>query len=85
MSTITIVGLGPGDAGLLTREAWEIIARARVLYLRTAIHPTVAALPTHLELRPFDSLYESAGAFHDIYDQIAAGLVERAAGGEQVV
>jgi tetrapyrrole methylase family protein/MazG family protein len=85
VSTITIVGLGPGDTALLTREAWAIVESARVLYLRTAIHPTVAALPAHVELRPFDELYESAGAFGDIYDQIAADLVERASGGEAVL
>ena len=45
MATITILGLGPGDAGLLTRQAWELLERTPLLYLRTAIHPTVAALP----------------------------------------
>ncbi len=85
MSTITILGLGPGDAALLTRQAWELLQSARVLYLRTAIHPTVAELPAHLELRPFDALYESAGAFGEVYEQIAADLVARAAAGEDVL
>src|SRR4051794_6231184 len=85
MATITILGLGPGDAALLTRQAWELLQSARVLYLRTAVHPTVAALPAHLELRPFDALYESAGAFGEIYDTIAAELVERAGAGEDVI
>src|SRR6266511_172600 len=43
---ITILGLGPGEAGLLTRQAWELLQAARVLYLRTAIHPTVAEATT---------------------------------------
>ena len=85
MSTITILGLGPGDAALLTRQAWDLLQQARVLYLRTAIHPTVAELPQHLQLRPFDALYESAGAFGEVYDQIAADLVARAAAGEEVL
>ncbi len=85
MATITILGLGPGDAALLTRQAWDLLQRARVLYLRTAIHPTVAELPAHLELRPFDALYESAGAFGEVYDQIAADLVARAGAGEDVL
>jgi tetrapyrrole methylase family protein/MazG family protein len=85
MATITILGLGPGDAGLLTRQAWELLQATRVLYLRTAVHPTVAALPQHLELRAFDALYESAGAFGEIYDRIAAELVERASAGEDLV
>lgn len=85
MATITIVGLGPGDAGLLTREAWELLQATPALYLRTAIHPTVAALPAHLELRPFDALYERAGAFGEVYDQIADELIGRAAAGEDLV
>jgi tetrapyrrole methylase family protein / MazG family protein len=85
MPTITILGLGPGNAGLLTRQAWELLQATRVLYLRTAIHPTVAALPQHLELRAFDALYESAGAFGEIYDRIAAELVEQASVGEDLV
>src|SRR6476661_7786155 len=85
LGIITILGLGPGDAALLTRQAWELLQRARVLYLRTAIHPTVAELPEHLELRPFDALYEAAGAFGEVYDQIAADLVGRAAAGEAVL
>jgi tetrapyrrole methylase family protein/MazG family protein len=84
-STITILGLGPGDAALLTRAAWELLERTEVLYLRTAIHPTVAALPPTIELRPFDTLYESAADFGAIYQQIAAELVERALAGEAVV
>jgi tetrapyrrole methylase family protein / MazG family protein len=85
MSTITILGLGPGDAALLTRQAWDLLQSARVLYLRTAIHPTIAELPAHLELRPFDTLYESASAFGEVYDQIAADLVARAGAGEDVL
>jgi tetrapyrrole methylase family protein / MazG family protein len=85
LSTITILGLGPGDAGLLTRQAWDLLQQARVLYLRTAIHPTVAELPAHLELCPFDALYEAAGVFGQVYDQIAAELVERATAGEAVL
>ncbi len=85
MGTITILGLGPGAAALLTRQAWELLQSARVLYLRTAIHPTVAELPAHLELQAFDALYESADAFGEVYDQIAADLVARAAAGEDVL
>ncbi|MFL5801152.1 MAG: nucleoside triphosphate pyrophosphohydrolase [Roseiflexaceae bacterium] len=85
MSTITILGLGPGDAALLTRAAWDLLERTEVLYLRTAIHPTVAALPPTIALRPFDALYESAADFGAVYERIAAELVERALAGEAVV
>lgn len=83
--TITILGLGPGDAGSLTRSAWEHIEAAQVLYLRTKIHPTVAALPPQLELRAFDTLYEQAQTFDAIYQQIAQELVARAQAGEHVL
>ncbi len=82
---ITIVGLGPGDPGQITRAAWEAISSAGVLYLRTAVHPTVAALPQRLELRPFDALYEQADDFSEVYRRIAAELVARAESGEPVV
>ncbi len=85
MSTITIIGLGPGDAALLTRAAWDLLQATGVLYLRTAIHPTVAGLPATITLRPFDALYESAEAFGEVYERIAADLVERACAGEEVI
>ena len=85
VGTITIVGLGPGDAGLITRAAWDAIGAAGTLYLRTAVHPTVASLPPHLELRPFDELYEAAADFGEVYGRIAADLVARAVAGEALV
>ena len=50
---ITIIGLGPGDPKLLTREAWETLTATREVYLRTRKHPTVAGLPTQLNLARF--------------------------------
>ena len=85
MAAITIIGLGPGDAALLTRAAWERLQATRVLYLRTAIHPTVAELPQSIELRSFDALYEAADDFDAVYERIAAELVDRAQQGEELV
>lgn len=82
---ITIVGLGPGDPGMITRAAWETITTTRVLYLRTAVHPTVAALPAHVVVHAFDDLYEQAERFDEVYEQIADSLIARARGGEPVV
>ncbi|ABU57713.1 nucleoside triphosphate pyrophosphohydrolase [Roseiflexus castenholzii] len=82
---ITLVGLGPGDPGLITRAAWEMISAARVLYLRTAVHPTVAALPPSVVVRAFDDLYEQAERFDEVYERIADELIARARGGEAVV
>jgi tetrapyrrole methylase family protein/MazG family protein len=85
LSAIIILGLGPGDATLLTCAAWELLQTTCVLYLRTAIHPTVAQLPPSIELRSFDALYEAADDFEAIYEHIAAELVDRAQRGEEVV
>jgi tetrapyrrole methylase family protein/MazG family protein len=76
--SITIVGLGPGDASLLTREALEILEGAHEVYLRTRRHPTVASLPTHLRVHSFDSLYESEQEFAGVYEKIAAQVLELA-------
>src|SRR5262245_11425137 len=72
---LTILGLGPGDPQLLTREAWDCLTAAREVYLRTRKHPTVAGLPAHLTLHDFDALYESGQAFADVYAHIVeAGI-----------
>jgi tetrapyrrole methylase family protein/MazG family protein len=67
---ITILGLGPGDPGLLTRQAWDVLQNAAEIQLRTRQHPVVDGLPPHIQLRSFDSLYESAESFEQVYEQI---------------
>lgn len=78
MSSITIVGLGPGDARLLTREAWEVLVSAESLHLRTARHPAVADLPPGVVQHSFDHLYDSADAFQQVYAAIVATLLAEA-------
>ncbi len=75
MTTITIIGLGPGDPGLLTRSAWEALETAGEVYLRTSRHPTVAALPSGLTIHSFDAIYEAVADFAEIYGKIAANIV----------
>jgi tetrapyrrole methylase family protein/MazG family protein len=69
--TITIVGMGPGDPALLTREAWEVLSQASEIYVRTARHPTLAGLPAGLAVRSFDDVYETAHEFEQVYSAIA--------------
>ena len=57
-SCITLMGLGPGDIGSLTREAWDWILSIETLYMRTMAHPVVEALPNGLELIGFDDLLD---------------------------
>lgn len=73
---ITILGLGPGDATYLTREAWDVLSDATEVYLRTVRHPTVAGLPPHLTVYSFDSLYETAADFSTLYETIALRVLE---------
>lgn len=67
---ITLLGLGPGDPELLTRQAWEILRAAREIHLRTVQHPVVDQLPEGLKLFSFDNLYEEADTFEAVYGQI---------------
>lgn len=83
--TITIVGLGPGDAAHLTREAWETLTRAKEIYLRTARHPTVAGLPESLVVHSFDDVYEQVPDFAQVYTIIAEKVLTLGARPEGVV
>lgn len=73
MAQITILGLGPGSAECLTREAWQVLTTAAEVWLRTARHPVVAYLPQSVALHSFDSLYEGCATFTEVY----AAIVER--------
>ena len=72
---ITIVGLGPGDPLLLTREAWQILAQAGEVWLRTRRHPTVAGLPAGPVYHSFDHLYEQHETFAAVYAAIADEVI----------
>jgi tetrapyrrole methylase family protein/MazG family protein len=78
MSEIVVVGLGPGDAGLLTREVGRWLESGRPVWLRTRIHPTVEQLPRSDGWGDFDALYERATDFDSLYDQIVAALLDAA-------
>jgi tetrapyrrole methylase family protein/MazG family protein len=69
-SGITIVGLGPGDARLLTRQAWDLLEHTPEVYLRTRMHPAVGGFPAGLTVHSFDDLYEQGGSFEGVYQKI---------------
>ncbi|MGH8244816.1 MAG: SAM-dependent methyltransferase, partial [Gammaproteobacteria bacterium] len=79
MPDITIIGLGPGSPAHLTREAWEALTSTDEIYLRTARHPTVASLPDPLTVHSFDDVYDAASNFEQVYETIAARVLELAA------
>jgi tetrapyrrole methylase family protein/MazG family protein len=73
---ITILGLGPGGAELLTRQAWDWLVGCGEVYLRTRQHPTVAGLPAGVQVYSFDELYEQGESFQALYEQITARVLE---------
>ncbi|MFN2119400.1 MAG: nucleoside triphosphate pyrophosphohydrolase [Anaerolineales bacterium] len=76
MPGITIVGLGPGDPAKITREAWEVLAAARTIWLRTREHPAVASLPASAHIQSFDLLYEHGATFEEVYTGISRRILE---------
>ncbi len=67
---IVLLGLGPGNPDLLTRQAWEILNGVDELHLRTRQHPIVDALPKHLKIFSFDNLYDDSESFEQVYERI---------------
>ncbi len=73
---IVLMGLGPGSADLLTRQAWQWLEQISEIYVRTRQHPTVAGFPKELEVVSFDDLYETSEKFEDVYDKIITRVLE---------
>ena len=72
---ITIIGLGPGDPNLLTRQAWEVIQASPELYLRTGRHPVVTGIPHSKRVVTFDHLYVEGKTFETVYEQIVDQVI----------
>ncbi len=75
---IHILGLGPGDPGLITRRAWEMMTQADALWVRTRQHPAVPALARHTQVHSYDAFYEEYEDFDAVYVAIAEDVVARA-------
>ncbi len=82
---IVLLGLGPGGAELLTRQAWDRINSSTRLYLRTIQHPVVSSLPENLDVRSFDHLYETGESFEEVYSQIVEQVLALGETAEGVV
>jgi tetrapyrrole methylase family protein/MazG family protein len=76
MSGITLLGLGPGDPGKLTRAAWDVLGSVDEIWLRTRQHPAVAGLPASVEIHSFDELYENGDSFEEVYAAIVEKVLE---------
>src|SRR5712691_5041576 len=78
MTSITIVGLGPGQWSDLTLQAHTVLTEAaadnKTVYFRTIIHPTVEPLKAEipdLRIESFDHLYDESSNWDMLYQQIA--------------
>src|SRR5579859_2981767 len=77
-TSITIVGLGPGQWHDLTLQARAALEQAaadgKTVYFRTLIHPTLEPLQAeipHLRVESFDRLYDESSNWETLYQQIA--------------
>lgn len=72
---VTIVGLGPGDPGLITAGTSETIARfaPSQRFLRTTRHPSAFLVGS--EAASFDSVYDSAETISEVYSEIVEQLI----------
>lgn len=85
MGEIIIIGLGPGDFGLVTGQTLALLETGPALFLRTARHPAVAGLAERgIVFASYDSLYERYATFDEVYAAIAADVVARAGSGRVV-
>ncbi len=79
---VVVVGLGPAGPELLTAATLAAIERVPHRFLRTARHPSAAAVPDAVS---FDARYESEDTFDAVYASIVASLVEAAAAHGEVL
>ena len=76
---LTVAGLGPAGAELMTRGTWARIEAAEQILLRTRIHPTVEALDAAgISYETYDNFYERADDFDELYEAITDDLFARA-------
>lgn len=72
---VTVVGLGPGPAGLVTSETLDAIGKATTRFLRTSRHPSAALVNGATS---FDDEYERHDTFAEVYAAIAGRVTEAA-------
>lgn len=80
---ITIIGLGPGPADMLTAAARTALTNPQTrVFARTRLHPALAGFTRTIE--SFDAVYEEVGNFSDITTRIVERLKEAASDGDVV-
>ena len=79
--TITVVGLGTGNADQLTLGIWRKLRVRRSSICQNRRPSDDAAFPGKIDMSysSFDSLYEQLDSFPDVYEAIAAALIKGSA------
>lgn len=78
-NVIEIVGLGAGDLEQIPFGVYKKLLQAEHLYLRTKEHPVIQELEKEgLTYTSFDSVYEKHEQFAEVYQEIAAVLLNKA-------
>jgi tetrapyrrole methylase family protein/MazG family protein len=73
---VVVVGLGPGDPGLVSVAVTEVIARTPRRYVRTTRHPSAHLVEP---AESFDPVYEREESIDEVYRRIVETLVTGAA------
>lgn len=80
---ITIVGLGPAGIDAMSASALRALEADQRTYLRTGRHPAAKELAERgLRFETFDSVYDSAADFCEVYSAIASRIIEEARSGD---
>ena len=72
---VEVVGLGPGDPGLVTTATRALLTDAPIRFLRTRQHPSAALAG---DCPSFDDVYESLPTFDEVYSEIARRIAAAA-------
>jgi len=72
---VTVVGLGPGPAGLVTQETIEAISTSTIRFVRTTRHPSASLVGNAVS---FDDEYERHDTFAEVYAAIATRVADAA-------
>lgn len=73
---ITLLGLGPGNPELVTREAWSLLNSISEIYLLTTHHLSVRELPEVLQIHSFDGIYGREVEYTEIIEHIVQTILE---------
>jgi tetrapyrrole methylase family protein/MazG family protein len=73
---IVLLGLGPGDPGLLTGEALDWLQKVDELYVITKNHPVVNSLPDNVTCHSFDPVLTSDLSAEQVIEQIILTILQ---------